>query len=56
MSNPLADAIGEPTDEQLRRVVALMGLRQLPEDNHQPKHKVRADEAVAAQKAETEAA
>ncbi|WP_256122676.1 hypothetical protein [Streptomyces sp. LUP47B] len=31
MNNPLADAIGEPTDEQLRRIVALMRLRQLPE-------------------------
>ncbi|MEV6835540.1 hypothetical protein AB0N17_13650 [Streptomyces sp. NPDC051133] len=32
MNNPLADAIGEPTDEQLRRIAALMGLRQLPEE------------------------
>ncbi|MQY32588.1 hypothetical protein SRB17_05420 [Streptomyces sp. RB17] len=32
MNNPLADAIGEPTDEQLRRIAALLGLRQLPEE------------------------
>lgn len=32
MNNPLADVIGEPSDEQLRRIVALMGLRRLPED------------------------
>lgn len=31
-SNPLADAVGEPSDEQLRRVVALLGLRQLSDD------------------------
>ncbi|MFF0061080.1 hypothetical protein ACFYRC_05950 [Streptomyces sp. NPDC005279] len=30
--NPLADAVGELTDAQLRRIVALMGLRQLPEE------------------------
>ena len=32
MNNPLAEAIGEPTDEQLRRIVALLRLRQLPEE------------------------
>lgn len=32
MNNPLADAIGEPTDEQLRRIAALLGLRQLPDE------------------------
>jgi hypothetical protein len=33
-SNPLADVFGEdgPTDEQLRRIVALLGLRQLPDE------------------------
>ena len=35
MNNPLADAIGEPTDEQLRRIAALLGLRQLPEERPQ---------------------
>lgn len=32
--NPLADVFGEdgPTDEQLRRIVALLGLRRLPEE------------------------
>ncbi|MFJ2741877.1 excisionase family DNA-binding protein [Streptomyces sp. NPDC087440] len=29
--NPLADAVEELSDDQLRRVVALLGLRQLPE-------------------------
>lgn len=32
MNNPLADAIGELTDEQLRRIVALLGLRRLPDE------------------------
>ena len=32
MNNPLADAIGEPTDEQLRRIVALLRLRQMPDE------------------------
>lgn len=32
MNNPLADAIGEPTDDQLRRIVALLRLRQLPQE------------------------
>jgi hypothetical protein len=33
-NNPLADVFGEdgPTDEQLRRIVALLGLRQLPDE------------------------
>lgn len=31
VNNPLADLIGEPTDEQLRRIAALLRLRQLPE-------------------------
>ncbi|MFL5995895.1 MAG: hypothetical protein ACJ736_16590 [Streptomyces sp.] len=36
-SNPLADVFGEdgPTDEQLRRIVALLGLRQLPDEASQ---------------------
>lgn len=37
MNNPLADALGDdgPTDDQLRRIVALLGLRQLPDEPHQ---------------------
>lgn len=32
--NPLADVFGEdgPSDDQLRRIVALLGLRRLPEE------------------------
>ncbi|MFI1449068.1 hypothetical protein [Streptomyces virginiae] len=30
MNNPLADAVGELSDAQLRRIVALLGLRRLP--------------------------
>lgn len=32
MNNPLADAVGELTDEQLRRIAALMRLRQSPQE------------------------
>jgi hypothetical protein len=32
VNNPLADAVGELTDEQLRRIAALMRLRQLPKE------------------------
>lgn len=32
MSNPLADAVGDLTDDQLRRIAALLRLRQLPKE------------------------
>ena len=32
MNNPLADAIGDLSDEQLRRIAALLKLRQLPQE------------------------
>lgn len=32
MNNPLADAVGELTDEQLRRIAALLKLRCPPDE------------------------
>ncbi|MFF0746573.1 hypothetical protein ACFYVL_39910 [Streptomyces sp. NPDC004111] len=31
MNNPLADVVGDLSDEQLRRIAALLRLRQLPD-------------------------